>query len=187
MSGNPIVSWWNSTHQATIVQPYNFQTIDADTDSAHHTFNIWNNRYDAADPTTKTDLAKMEDCVITTRDMDNGTGDIPGKEVEVVKNSWFHAQVDSLDETDLDLDTSKIGKIASKPIGTTGSTTKNWDGTLYPTPQKPGVQEILGVSNNGNPVDSAGNYVTVTVKCKVPFDAVSGRQQFKLSVYYRYV
>ncbi|MGV6936039.1 hypothetical protein ACWA2B_11035 [Paenibacillus sp. CMM36] len=186
MGLQPVIEWRNSTH-ATEIITQDFGVIDADTKSSPFTFNIWNNRYDATKGTGKTDVAKMEDCTITTRDMTGGTGDTVGNVVEVVKNSWFHAQVDTLQETDLDQDSSKIGKIASKPIGTTGSTTKNWDGTVYDTPFKPGAKEILGVANNGTPLDAAGNYVTVTLQCAVPLDASSGKQSFKLRVSYRYV
>lgn len=187
MASKPVVMWYNSTHAAEVVAPYDFGVIDADSKSPVFTFNIWNNRYVESKGTGKEDVAKMEDCTITTRDMTGGTGDTVGNEVEVVKNSWFHAQVDSLNETDIDLDSSRIGKIASKPIGTTGSTTKNWDGTVYATPFKPGAKEILGVANNGTPTDAAGNYATVSLKCAVPLDASSGKQMFKLRVYYRYV
>lgn len=183
----PIPTWRNSTHTQEIVAPFNFGTIDADTKSSIFTFNIWNNRYDTTKGTGVEDVARMEDCTITTRDMGNGTGDTPQYDIEVVKNSWFHAQVDSLGETDIDQDTSRIGKIASKPIGTTGSTSKKSDGSLYPTPITPGTQEILGVSNNANPTDSAGNYVTVSLRCAVPLDASSGLQAFKLRVSYRHV
>ncbi|MFS0855126.1 hypothetical protein [Paenibacillus taichungensis] len=187
MSNKPIVTWYNATHSAEVAAPYDFNTIDADTKGPIHIFNIWNNRYVVNKGTGVEDVAKMEDCTITTRDMGNGTGDTPQYNIEVVKNNWFHAQVDSLSETDIDQDTSKIGKIASKPIGTTGKTTKKSDGSLYDTPRVPGAKEILGVSNNGTPTDAAGNYVTVSLRCAVPFDASSGKQAFKLRVSYRYV
>lgn len=177
----PVISWYNSAQNQTITAPFDFKVIDAGDPTPVYTFNIWNNRNGA------TDASKMEDCTITTRDMDGGTGDTVGKEVEVVKNNWFHAQVDSLGETDLDDDTSKIGKSFSKPIGTTGKTTKNNAGVLYPTPFTPAAREILGVANNGNPVDAAGNYVTVSLRAFVPLEASSGRQNFKIRVSYRYV
>lgn len=181
----PIVSWYNSTHSQQVTAPFDFGIIDAGDLSPIYTFNIWNNKYDGT--AGKEDVSKMEDCTITTRDMSGGLGNTVGNEVEVVKNNWFHAQVDSLDEKDLADPTSAIGKDYSKPIGTKGSTTKDHTGALYPTPFKPGTKEILGVKNNGNPVDAAGNYATVSFQAAVPLDAKSGRQSFKLRVSYRYV
>lgn len=169
----PIISWRNATHTQEITAPFDYGVIDADSKSPIYIFNVWNN-YDGA-----TDVSKMEDCTITTRDMSGGTGDTVGNEVEVVKNNWFHVQVDSLDETDIDEESSRVGKDFSKPIGTKGSTTKDHTGASYTTPIKPGVKEILGVNNNGNPVDAAGNYVTLSIQCEVPLNASSGRQQFK--------
>lgn len=173
---SPIISWMNSTHTQQITGPFDFGTIDAGDLSPVYTFNIWNNKGGTED------VSKMEDCTITTRDMSGGLGNTVGNEVEVVKNNWFHAQVDSLGETDIADPSSAIGKDYSKPIGTTGSTTKDNTGALYPTPFTPGAKEILGVKNNGNPVDAAGNYATVSLQAAVPLDAKSGRQQFKIRV-----
>ncbi|RRJ66408.1 hypothetical protein EHV15_28410 [Paenibacillus oralis] len=177
----PIISWYDATHTNEVTAPFDFKIIDAGDLSPIYTFNIWNNKGKAED------VSKMEDCTITTRDMSGGLGNTVGNEVEVVKNNWFHAQVDSLGETDLADPSSAIGKDYSKPIGTTGATTKDFTGALYPTPLKPGAKEILGVNNNGNPVDAAGNYATVSLQAAVPLDAKSGRQQFKIRVSYRYV
>ncbi|MGM1044901.1 MAG: hypothetical protein ACQEXX_02005 [Bacillota bacterium] len=178
----PIVSWMNATHKEEITAPFDFGVVDAGDPSRVFTFNIWNNKKTNS-PDYK-DVSTMEDCTITTR----GTTDNPqGDEVEVVKNNWFHAQVDSLGETDLNAETSKIGKDFSKPIGTKESTTKDEKGVLYPTPIKPSAREILGVRNNGDPIDAAGNFVTVSLQAKVPLEARSGRQSFKLRVSYRYV
>jgi hypothetical protein len=177
----PIITWMNATHSKEITAPFDYGVIDADTKSTIHIFNVWNNRNGA------TDVSKMEDCTFTTRDMSGGTGDTVGNEVEVVKNNWFHVQVDSLGETDLDQESSRVGKSFSKPIGTTGKTTKDYTGKAYATPMAPGVKEILGVSNNGNPQDAAGNYVTLSIQCEVPLNARSGKQQFKKRISYRYV
>ncbi|WP_270169782.1 hypothetical protein [Paenibacillus sp. SYP-B4298] len=177
----PIISWRNSTHEQEITEPFNFGVIDAGDPSPVYTFNIWNNRGGTAD------VPKMEDCTITTRDMKGGTGEEAGNEVQVVKDNWFHAQVDSLGETDLDEETSRIGKDFLKALGTTGTTKKNHAGASYPAPLAPAAKEILGVSNNGNPTDAAGNYVTVSLRAQVPLDARSGQQAFKLRVSYRYV
>lgn len=177
----PIITWLDATHSKPVDVPYNFGVIDAGDLSPVHTFNIWNNRGGT------TDVSTMEDCTITTRDMSGGLGDTAGNEIEVVKNNWFHAQVDSLDETDIGEESSRIGKDYSKPIGTTGATTKDNTGASYPTPIVPGAREILGVRNNGSPVDAAGNYVTISVQAEVPLDARSGQQNFKLRISYRYV
>lgn len=177
----PIITWMNSTHTQPVQVPYPFGVIDAGDLSPVYTFNIWNNKGGT------TDVSKMEDCTITTRDMSGGLGNTVGNEVEVVKNNWFHAQIDSLDEKDLNQESSRIGKDYSKPIGTTGTTKKDNLGVSYPTPIKPVAKEILGVKNNGNAVDAAGNYVTISFQAEVPLDAKSGQQQFKLRVSYRYV
>jgi hypothetical protein len=177
----PIVTWMNGTHTAPVSTPFNFGVIDADDLSPVYTFNIWNNKGGT------TDVSKMEDCTITTRDMSGGLGNTVGSEIEVVKNNWFHAQVDSLGETDLSQESSRIGKDYSKPIGTTGSTKKDNAGVSYPTPITPAAKEILGVKNNGNPTDAAGNYATVSLQADVPLEAKSGQQSFKIRVSYRYV
>ncbi|MCM3256977.1 hypothetical protein SAMN04488688_10623 [Paenibacillus sp. cl141a] len=177
----PVITWMNSTHTQQVTAPFDFGVIDAGDLSPPYTFNIWNNKGEA------TDVSTMEDCTITTRDMSGGLGNTVGNEVEVVKNNWFHAQVDSLQETDLGQPTSIIGKDFSKPIGTTGKTTKDHTGATYPTPFTPAAKEILGVNNNGDPTDAAGNYATVTLQAAVPLDAKSGKQQFKVRVSYRYV
>jgi hypothetical protein len=119
--------------------------------------------------------------------MDGGLGNTVKYDIEVVKNNWFHCQVDSLGETDLSQESSRIGKDYTKPIGTTGSTTKDNTGTSYPTPIKPAAKEILGVKNNGVPADAAGNFATVTLQADVPLEAKSGQQSFKVRVSYRYV
>ncbi|WP_342423189.1 hypothetical protein [Paenibacillus sp. FSL E2-0178] len=183
---NPVITWMNATHSAPVTTPFNFGVIDADDVSTPYTFNIWNNRFDGAGGGT-TDVSKMEDCTITTRDMSGGLGNTVGSEIEVVKNNWFHAQVDSLGETDLAQESSRIGKDYTKPIGTTGTTKKDNTGATYATPLKPGTKEILGVKNNGVPADAAGNYVTVTLQADVPLEAKSGQQAFKIRVSYRYV
>ncbi|WP_068620007.1 hypothetical protein [Paenibacillus tuaregi] len=177
----PGVSWYNATHTQEIKEPFDFKVIDAGDKSSIYTFNIWNNKGGSEE------CAKMEDCSITTTDMKSGTGEDAGNIVEVVKNMWFHAQVDSLGETDIEADTSKIGKDRSKPIGTKGKTTKDNTGAAYPTPFVPAAKEILGVKNNGTPADAAGNYATVSLQAQVPLDASSGQQKFKLRVSYRYV
>ncbi|PZM65156.1 hypothetical protein [Paenibacillus dendritiformis] len=177
----PIVSWFNDTHTAQIEAPFDFGVIDAGDLGPLRTFNIWNNR------NGETDVSKMEDCTFTTRDMGGGTGDTPENDVEAVRNNWFHVQVDTLGETDIEEETSAVGKIRMKPIGTTGKTTKDHEGNPLSIPLTPASQEILGVNNNGNPMDAAGNFVTVTVQPKIPLDASSGRQEFKLRVSYRYV
>jgi hypothetical protein len=178
---SPIISWYNATHTAPIQTPFNFGVIDADDLSPVFTFNIWNNKGGA------TDVSKMEDCTITTRDMSGGLGNTVGSEIEVVKNNWFHAQVDSLGETDLAQESSRIGKDFTKPTGTTGTTKKDNTGASYPTPIKPGAKEILGVRNNGNPIDAAGNFVTISLQADVPLEAKSGQQAFKLRKSFRFV
>ncbi|CAJ0570728.1 unnamed protein product, partial [Mesorhabditis spiculigera] len=106
---------------------------------------------------------------------------------EHLKLNEIPLEVDSLGETDLDEESSRVGKDFSKPIGTTGKTTKDHSGTPYATPLTPGAKEILGVNNNGNPQDAAGNYVTLSIQCEVPLNAKSGKQQFKKRISYRYV
>jgi len=117
----PIISWYDSAHSAQIKEPFDFGVIDAGDDSNVFTFNIWNNRYDAK-INDYGDVSKMEDCTITTRDMDGGTGEKVGNIVESVRDNWFHAQVDSLGETDLSESSSAIGRSNSKVVGTTGTT-----------------------------------------------------------------
>ncbi|RXZ78216.1 hypothetical protein EBB07_29620 [Paenibacillaceae bacterium] len=112
----PLVSWLNSTHSAEVITPFNFGVIDAGDRGNPYTFNIWNNKGGA------TDVSRMEDCSITTKDMDGGLGNTAGKEVPVVSGNWFHAQIDSLGETDLTEPSSKIGADFTKPVGTNGTT-----------------------------------------------------------------
>lgn len=112
----PIIMWYDSTHAAQVPTPFDFGVIDAGDESNVFTFNVWNNKGGIAD------VSKMEDCTITTRDMDGGLGNTVGKIVQSVKDNWFHAQVDSLGENDLSQDSSKIGADFSKAVGTTGTT-----------------------------------------------------------------
>ncbi|TDL67962.1 hypothetical protein E2R58_01715 [Paenibacillus amylolyticus] len=177
----PIITWMDATHSKEIVAPFDYGVIDADTKSEIRIFNVWNNKGGA------TDVSKMEDCTFTTRDMNGGTGDTVKYDIEAVKNNWFHVQVDSLGENDLDEESSRVGKDFSKPIGTTGKTTVDHSGTPYATPLVPGAKEILGVNNNGNQQDAAGNYVTLSIQCEVPLNARSGKQEFKKRISYRYV
>ncbi|GAV10320.1 hypothetical protein RQP50_02085 [Paenibacillus sp. chi10] len=180
MATAPIIKWYDVNHASEIVAPFDFGVVDAGDWGPAFTFNIWNNRGGA------TDVSKMEDCHITTRDMDGGTGDKQGKIVEVVRDDWFHAQVDTLAESDLQADTSKIGRSGNKPIGTTEPTVKNNAGATI-TPVIPSAKEILGINNNGNQVDSGGNFVTVTLRAQVPLAASAGKQNFKIRVSYRFV
>jgi hypothetical protein len=112
----PIVSWQNATHSAELTRPFDFGTIDAGDKSNVVTVNIWNNKGG------NTDVATMEECTITAVDRDGGTGDTIGNIVPSVRDRWFHAQVDSLGEDDLEDESSRIGRESSKEIGTTGST-----------------------------------------------------------------
>jgi len=112
----PIIYWMDSTHTAQVVTPFDFGVIDAGDESNVYTFNIWNNKGGT------TDVSKMEDCTITTRDMSGGLGDTVGNIVQAVRDNWFHVQVDSLGETDLSASTSRVGKDYSKNLGTTGVT-----------------------------------------------------------------
>ncbi|CAH0122557.1 hypothetical protein PAE9249_05129 [Paenibacillus sp. CECT 9249] len=176
----PLVTWYNSTHSQEVVGPYDFEVVDAGDLSKMVTFNIWNNRNGS------TDVGKMTECRISTRDMKGGLGDTVDNIVEVVKDNWFHAQVDSLGETDISLPSSRIGKDFEKPVGTTGSTTKNYKGEDLHEPLTPAAQEVLGVNNNGNPQDAAGNFITVSLQAEVPLNASSGRQDFKIRLYYKY-
>jgi hypothetical protein len=112
----PIIFWYDSTHTTQVTTPFDFGVIDAGDPSNVFTFNIWNNKNGTAD------VSKMEDCTITTRDMDGGLGNSVGKIVQAVRDNWFHAQIDSLGETDLSQSSSRIGADFSKPLGTTGTT-----------------------------------------------------------------
>lgn len=112
----PIIFWYDATHTAQVTTPFDFGVIDAGDESNIFTFNIWNNKGG------QEDVSKMEDCTITTRDMAGGLGDTIGNVIQSVRDNWFHAQVDSLGETDLTVDSSKIGKDFSKALGTTGTT-----------------------------------------------------------------
>lgn len=112
----PIIAWYNSTHASQVQAPFDFGVIDAGDLSQIFTFNIWNNKGG------QESVSKMEDCTITTRDMSGGLGNTTGQEVQVVSGNWFHAQVDSLGETDLTDASSRIGADYSKALGTTGTT-----------------------------------------------------------------
>lgn len=112
----PIIYWYDSTHTAQVATPFDFGVIDAGDESNTFTFNIWNNKGGIAD------VSKMEDCTITTRDMEGGLGGTVGKIVQAVRDNWFHAQVDSLGEEDLTEESAKIGAGFSKALGTTGTT-----------------------------------------------------------------
>jgi hypothetical protein len=112
----PIIFWYDATHTTQVTTPFDFGTIDAGDESNVFTFNIWNNKNGLED------VSKMEDCTITTRDMSGGLGDTVGNVIQSVRDNWFHAQIDSLGETDLANASSKIGKDFSKAIGTTGTT-----------------------------------------------------------------
>lgn len=112
----PVISWYDSTHTAQVKTPFDFGVIDAGDESNVFTFNIWNNKNGLEN------VSKMEDCTITTRDMAGGLGSTVGNIVQAVRDNWFHAQVDSLGETDLSDTSSAIGATASKALGTTGTT-----------------------------------------------------------------
>jgi hypothetical protein len=112
----PVIFWYDATHTAQVTTPFDFGVIDAGDESNIFTFNVWNNKG------AQEDVSKMEDCTITTRDMSGGLGDTVGSIIQSVRDNWFHAQIDSLGETDLAVESSKIGKDFSKAIGTTGTT-----------------------------------------------------------------
>lgn len=180
----PIVSWFqaNQTTQITAGTPYTYGTLDAGTDVANpvHTFYIWNNKGGA------TDVSKMEAVTITTRDKNFGDGSTVGQENYLVKDNWMHVQVDSNGETDIDQNTSRVGKDFAKALTTTGSTIKDNTGASI-TPVTPATQEILGIKNNGNYNDAKGNYVKISTKLFVPLLASSGKIDFKLRCAYRFV
>lgn len=105
----PIISWMDATHSNEISAPFDYKVIDADSKSDIFIFNVWNNKNGASD------VSKMEDCTITTRDMTGGTGDTEAHDVEVVKNNWFHVQVDSLGRQTWKKKVHELARISLNP------------------------------------------------------------------------
>ncbi|MET4561040.1 hypothetical protein ABIA69_002185 [Lysinibacillus parviboronicapiens] len=121
MTNPPVVSWYEGTNElaSKVNNTVNYGTVDADSESPHKTFYIWNNREG------KSDCSKMEEVTFTTRDREGGPGDSVGKVVEAVRDNWFHVRVDTLNETKF----TPVGKggtanpLGTKDLGTNGTTT----------------------------------------------------------------
>ncbi|QQP10909.1 hypothetical protein FJQ98_16835 [Lysinibacillus agricola] len=115
MSERPIVSWYEGTNTtATEVKTtVNYGTVDAFSDSPQKTYFIWNNRGGTKD------CSKMEDVKFTTRDRNGGDGSSAGNIVEAVRDNWFRARVDSLNEQ------------VFTPVGKGGVGTENPSGTKF--------------------------------------------------------
>ncbi|WP_107951036.1 hypothetical protein [Lysinibacillus parviboronicapiens] len=123
MTNAPQVSWYEGTNKKAdeVKKTVNYDTVDADSQSATKVFYIWNNRAGVDD------CSKMEEVVFTTRDRNGGDGSSGGNIVEAVKDNWFNVRVDSLNEGSF----VPVGKggvgtpnpSGTKDLGTTGTTT----------------------------------------------------------------
>lgn len=118
----PLLSWYEGTNATTseITTGVNFGRVDADTDSPHKIFYIWNNRNGTSD------VSKMEEVTFTTRDRNYGVGDTVGNIVEAVRDDWFRVKVNSLTEatwTTVGKGSNPLNPTGLKSIGTNGTTT----------------------------------------------------------------
>lgn len=118
----PLISWYegNNAEISEVTTGVNFGRVDADTDSPHKIFYIWNNRNGTED------VSKMEEVTFTTRDRSYGVGDTVGNIVEAVRDDWFRVKVNSLSETTwtpVGKGTNPLNPTGLKSIGTNGTTT----------------------------------------------------------------
>lgn len=116
----PVVGWFEDSLalEDEVVETINYGTVEAGTDSVEKKFFIINNR------NGETDVPKMEGVTFTTRDRQGGLGNVPGQEVEAVKDNWFMIRVDSLSEDSFTAVGGGGGANGTqKELGTNGSTT----------------------------------------------------------------
>jgi hypothetical protein len=176
----PLVSWYKETNLDTDqITRWDIGVVDASQTSPDFTFLIWNNRKGSVD------VPDMQNAAIMTKD------EFGGNTGELVEGQWIEVKVDQIDST-----FNKIGwdvnlnAPVSRPVKTTRSTTFNF---VTSTPNVPphtttnGEISILGVANDGDLVNAAGNYVKVTLHCRVPGNASSGLINFRTRVVYQYV
>jgi len=176
----PLVSWYAETNgDNEQVTRWDLGIVDASQVSQDFTFLIWNNRKGTED------VPDMQNAVIMTKD------ELGGNTGELVEGQWIEVKVDQIDTTFHPIGWDVVANQAvSRPIKTLGSTT-NEDGTFTPnvpphTTQN-GEISILGVKNDGTLENAQGNYVKVSLHCRVPGNASAGAVNFRTRVTYQYV
>lgn len=178
----PIISWYDQTN-TTEKTSWPIGTVDASSYSDEFVVLIWNNR-GGANPNGNPDLiiSDMQNVTITTKDVNGGnTG-------ALVTEKWIQAYCTTKGENQFPV--QGIGGDTTHPIGTTGTTT-NTDGTHTPNQgdhvTDSGTVDILGVWNDHDLVNAAGNFAKVHLRAYVPATANAGVVNFLTRVAYQWV
>jgi hypothetical protein len=176
----PLVSWYKQTNADTDqVSSWDIGVVDASQVSTDFVFLIWNNRKGT------TDVPDMQNAVIMTKDS------LGGNTGELVTGQWIEVLVSGLDSTFSPIGWNTVANAAvSRPVKTTGSTTYNSTTSTpntAPHTTTNGEISILGVANDGTVANSKGNFVQVSLHCRVPGNASAGLVNFRTRVTYQYV
>lgn len=176
----PLVSWFKQTNlDNEQVNNWDIGVVNASEVSQDFTFLIWNNRKGS------TDVPDMQNAVIMTKDSSGGnTG-------ELVLGQWIEVKVEGIDSTFNPIGWEQtLNAPVSRPINTSGTTTLNSVSSVpntAPHTTTNGIVSILGVANDGSIANSKGNFITVSLHCRIPGNASSGLVNFRTRVTYQYV
>ncbi len=151
----PVVKWYDGDNQEE-QEGWDAGKIDIGSQSEETTFLIWNNRGGTEE------ASKMENCVITTKDL------YGGNDLEAVANQYVHVCVVSAGETEF----TPIGGEVDHPIKAAGDANEG---------------EILGITNDGTKSGAPGNFAEIKLKIDLPSDATNGYNALLARVRYTYV
>ncbi|OBR64927.1 hypothetical protein A7K91_04930 [Paenibacillus oryzae] len=180
MANQPLVSWYAATNQDNQqINRWDIGVVNASEVSQGFEFLIWNNRKG------DTDVPDMQNAVFMTKDEHGGnTG-------ELVEGQWIEVKVDQKDST-----FHKVGWDAltnqpvAHPLKASGSTTFNGVNSTpntAPHTTTNGEVSILGVANDGSLANSKGNFVKVTLQCRIPGNASQGLVNFRSRTTFQFV
>lgn len=151
----PVVKWYDENN-ATEKEGHDFGKIDIGSASDEVTILVWNNRGG------EEEASMMENCVLTTKDLDGGN------DLEAVSEQYVHVLNESAGEVEF----TPVGGDVEHPIKAGGDAE---DG------------EILGVINDGSVANAAGNHVKLKLKVDLPSTATNGKNSLWLRLRYTYV
>jgi hypothetical protein len=176
----PLVSWYKQTNLDTDqVTNWDIGVVDASQVSIDFTFLIWNNRKGTSN------VPDMQNAVIMTKD------NLGGNTGELVLGQWIEVMVNAVDSQFYPIGWDLNANAAvSRPVNTTGGTTYSSTTSVpnsAPHTTTNGIISILGVANDGLVANSAGNFVQVSLHCRVPGNASAGLVNFRTRVTYQYV
>lgn len=178
----PIPSWRDGTTLTVIAPPYDFGTVNANTDSPELHAHLWNN-FGGAEA-----VPNMTDCTLTTKDMTSGnTGDVVvGKWLSVCVLSAGGVATNPADyhaiggTEGVELGTAGSGVIGHQhPIKAAGLVTAGAGGTAI-------TGDVITGNINTGIITDIVNFADLKMKAHVPMNAFAGSTDFIIRADFKY-